>query len=526
MDAFCMDRELIVDSFAGGGGASLGIHLATGRSPDIAINHDAAAIAMHEVNHPDTLHCHEDVWKVNPRSVTQGRPVGLLWASPDCKHFSRAKGSKPVSKSIRSLAWVVVRWAAEVTPRIIILENVPEFEDWGPLVGNMPDKTRKGLTFRRFVGRLKALGYVVEWKKLNAAEYGAPTNRRRLFLVARCDGESIVWPEPTHGDPKRSNDLPLFGRLKPWATAADCIDWSMPCPSIFNRKRPLAEKTMRRIALGIRRYVLEAAEPFIVNIERAGDAFRGQAINNPLGTITAGPKGGKHALVAACLAKHYGGVVGQELTRPLGTVTAVDHHSLTAAHLVKFRGDSLGHPVTDPVPTITSGAGSARPAGAAHALGIAATCLARFNHGDKQWNSVAEPLGTITSQGNKFGLVYAFLVKYFGTAIGASLTEPLHTVTGKHRFGLVTVEVSPGQHEPAVAVDVPGMGLHVIADIGLRMLTPRELARAQGFPDSYVLTGTKSSQVARIGNSVCPPIAQAMVAANYSDEPALVGKVG
>lgn len=578
-------QGLIIDSFAGGGGASLGIAWALGRSPDIAVNHDGPALAMHEANHPDTRHVLEDVWRANLRSLIGRRKVDLLWASPDCRHFSRAKGSKPVSKKIRSLAWVICRWAEQVRPRVIVLENVREFADWGPLVPvyrcrscdwrgtegqaklarvhrrcprcnasrliqtdeHRPDPNRRGLTFRRWTGRLRNLGYEVAYKTLDAADYGAPTHRRRLFLVARCDGRPIEWPEASHADPAKLDDQPLFSRLKPWRTAAECIDWSLPCPSIFDRQRPLADKTMRRIAMGLWRYVLNDPQPFIVRCDHGGDHFRGQSIDQPLSTVTGhhgfgvvapvlskyhGQKAGesrchsldrgfatldtqnRFGLVAATLAKFYGGVVGHSIDKPIGTVTAVDHHGLVAANLVKFRGESNGASVDQPMPTVTSGAGAARPAGAAHALGIASAYLARFNHGEKQWNGMDEPLGTITSQGNKFGLVYAFLVKYFGTAIGQPLDEPLHTQTGKHRFGLVAVEVAPGQHEPAVAIDVPGIGPCVIADIGLRMLSPRELARAQGFPDTYLLTGSKSNQVARLGNSVPPQLAEAMVRAN------------
>ncbi|HWB00984.1 MAG TPA: DNA cytosine methyltransferase, partial [Pirellulales bacterium] len=357
-------NEIIVDSFAGGGGASLGILQALGRGPDVAINHDPGAIAMHAANHPETLHLSEDVWRVSPQSVLRickrrGRwqlppegwrewpatkRVGLLWASPDCKHFSRAKGSKPVNKNIRSLAWVVCKWAAEVRPRVNILENVREFAEWGPVVPAwrcgacnwrgtegqavlartrrrcprceslklartdelIPDPDRKGLTFRRWVGRLKNLGYRVEWKNLNAADYGAPTHRRRLFLVARADGAPIVWPEPTHGDPKKLDALPLFDRLQPWRTAAECIDWSLPCPSIFDRKRPLAEATMRRIAMGIKRYVLETAEPFIVGVGGRMGQTPASSVDEPSNTVTAKNDRGIVVPVLASLA-HGGG---------------------------------------------------------------------------------------------------------------------------------------------------------------------------------------------------------------------------
>lgn len=481
---------VIVDLFAGGGGASEGIRQATGRGPIVAINHCAAAIAMHAENHPETIHFQESVFDVRPQLAARGRAVDLLWASPDCTHFSRAKGGKPRSKEIRSLAWVMVDWAREVRPRVIAMENVPEFVTWGPLDDEgQPVKARAGETFREFVAALEGHGYTVAWRVLNAADYGTPTSRKRLFLVARCDGAPIVWPEPTHGP----------GRAAPWRTAAECIDWSIPVPSIFDRPRPLAEATQRRIAEGIRRYVLGAARPFIVQTghqsgdggkvrpvdaplstivtkaehclvsptliqtgygEREGQAPRALDIGAPLGTIVAG--GAKHALVAAFLAKHYGGVVGQGLDRPVGTVTAIDHHAVAAVFLDKLHGSArAGQPVDAPAPTVTAGGGR----GGGHA-----------------------------------GLVAAFLARYYGQGgQWSGLDAPLPTVTTLDRMALVTVSIDG---EP-----------YVLADIGMRMLQPRELARAQGFPDSYVLTGTKSEQVARLGNAVCPPVARAIVEA-------------
>lgn len=590
------ESEIIVDSFAGGGGASIGIAAALGRSPDIAINHDADALAMHAANHPETRHVREDVWHARLRDLVDGRPVGLLWASPDCKHFSRAKGSKPVEKSIRSLAWVVVRWASQIRPRVIILENVREFADWGPVVPQwqcrcgwkgtegqanlartrrrcprcnslriketerfIPDPDRKGCTFRLFCNRLRGYGYRVEFRNLNASDFGAPTHRRRLFLVARCDDAPIVWPEPTHGDPAKLDDQPLFDRLQPWRTAAECIDWSLPCPSIFGRPKPLAEKTQRRIALGMQRYVLEADQPFLVPLTHSGErrcrgvdeplptvttarrgehavvtpyiaqlahgdgktgtfanSRRGRGVDEPLGTIHAG--GGNHAVVAPTLIQTgYSEREGQAprvpgLDKPLGTVVAGGaKHALVSAFIAKHYGGVVGVPATAPLGTVTARDGQ----------GLAAAYLARFNHGAKQWNAVDEPLGTVTSQGNKFGLVYAFLVKYFGTAIGQSCSTPLHTVTAKQRFGVVMVEVAPGDSQPAVAVYVPGVGPCIIVDIGMRMLQPHELAAAQGFPADYVLTGTKTSQVARIGNSVPPAFAEALVRANCLQEAAV-----
>ncbi|MGD9645684.1 MAG: DNA cytosine methyltransferase [Pirellulales bacterium] len=577
------DQDLVIDSFAGGGGASLGIAWATGHAPDVAINHDADALAMHARNHPSTRHVCEDVWHANLRELTGGRSVGLLWASPDCKHFSRAKGSVPVSKHIRSLAWVVVRWASQVRPAVIILENVREFADWGPLVprwecrcgwkgtegqttlkrtgksrkarrrcprcdslriektGDIPDPTRKGMTFNLFKNRLRGFGYEVEWRNINAADYGAPTHRRRLFLIARCDGAPIVWPEPTHGDPKKLDDLPLFHpftqRLKPWRTAAECIDWSIECPSIFNRKKPLAEKTLRRIAFGIKRYVLDAGTPFVVPMCHSGDR-NGSGLDEPMPTVTTA-KRGEHAIVTPILAAtnhgdsggrraypldeplrtvqasargseaiicptliqtSYGERKGQaprvlDLHEPLGTVVAGGQkHSLVAAYIAKHFGGMVGVEADTPLPTTTERGTQNQ---------LVAANLVHMNHGEKQWNSLAEPLRTVTG-GNHAALVYSFLVRYFGTAIGQHLTEPLFTITGKDRFGLVTVTIA-GE-------------LYMIVDIGMRMLTPRELARAQGFPDTYALTGTKTNQVAKIGNSVCPQVVEALVRANVAAE--------
>lgn len=562
--------EIIIDSFAGGGGASLGIKWATGRCPDIAINHDANAIAMHEANHPDTLHVLEDVWKTDLKKLVGRRKVGFLWLSPDCSHFSRAKGGKPVQKKIRSLAWIACKWASEVRPRVIFLENVREFADWGVLVPRLrcdecgwkgtrgqaklmrvhckcpscdskklvttnemvPCPDRKGLVFKRFVGRLRNLGYEVEWKNLNAADFGAPTHRRRLFLVARRDGEPIVWPEPTHGNPATLDDTPLFDRLKPWRTAAECIDWSIPCPSIFDRKKPLAEKTLRRIALGIKRFVIEAEKPFLVVCNHGGEGFRGQDVGDPLCTVTSahdaiglvspilskyhGQKANesrctemdrpfatldtqpRFALIAPVLAQTgYGEREGQSpramsIEKPLGTVVAGGTKvGLVSAFIAKHFGGMVGVQATEPLPTTTS-------KGCQNQL-VAAN-LIRFNF-DDAGVSVNSPMMTATTNNHAY-LVYSFLMRYFGTAIGQHCSEPMFTATTKDRTALVTIKIA-GE-------------TYVIVDIGMRMLTPRELARAQGFPDSYVMTGSKTSQVARIGNSVCPHVAAALVSANVS----------
>ncbi|CVA06689.1 DNA (cytosine-5-)-methyltransferase [Serratia marcescens] len=570
-----MINELIVDNFAGGGGASTGIEMATGRSVNIAINHDENAIAMHETNHPETLHYCESVFDIDPVAATCGHPVALAWFSPDCRHFSKAKGAAPVKKEIRGLAWIVVRWALKKQPRLIPLENVEEFKTWGPLVtdanGNdYPCPDRTGETFAAFVGIMSTgvsadhpalaeccevlgidvgsedhqklitgLGYDVEYRELRACDYGAPTIRKRFFMLMRCDGKPIVWPEPTHGDPKSLEVQ--SGKLKPWRTAAECIDWSIPCPSIFERKRPLAENTLRRIARGIQRFVIDSPNPFIVKCNHTStkssyDCFRGQALNEPLqtitkthgyalvtpmiagaggseyqakprgvdqpmhtvlkesraalvapiiarqfgksvghaadepnGTITAGG-GGKSQLVAAFLAKHFGGNYtgpGANLSEPAHTVTTVDHHALVTSNLIKFRG----------------------------------TC--------KDGQSLNEPMPTITAGGLHIGEVRAFLLKYYGNEKeGVSLEDPLHTVTTNDRFGLVTVE----------GID------YQIVDIGMRMLQPHELYAAQGFPEWYIIDQdykgkkyAKDKQVARCGNAVPPPFAEALVRANLPE---------
>jgi DNA (cytosine-5)-methyltransferase 1 len=459
-------RGLIVDSFAGGGGASLGIEMALGRGPDIAINHDAEAIALHAANHPYARHYREDVWKVDPHEATGGQPVGLMWLSPDCKHFSKAKGGKPVSKRVRGLAWVAVRWADAVRPAVLVLENVEEFQTWGPVLRetNRPCPDRKGKHFRSFVSKLRRLGYTVEWRELRACDFGAPTIRKRLFIIARCDGESIVWPKPTHG--KHTPNA--------WLTAAECIDWSIVCPSIFERSKPLAENTLKRIAAGLRRYVLESPRPFIVQIQNASSGNAPISIDQPMRTITAYPKGGGFALVAAFLAKHYsarseGEVQAASLFDPMPTVTTVDHNAVVSSTLVALRGTEGSH-----------------------------------QHGD----DIRQPLRTVSAGGTHHAEVRAFLVAYYGNEKdGGDLFTPMRTVTSKERFGLVTVD----GHE------------YAIADIGMRMLAPRELYRAQGFPDSYRIDVpfngkpmTKTAQVRMCGNSVCPPVAAAIVRANIS----------
>lgn len=493
--------ELIVDNFAGGGGASTGIELAIGRPVDIAINHDPDAIAMHTINHPHTTHYCESVWDINPRQVTNGQPVGLAWFSPDCKHFSKAKGGTPVNKEIRGLAWVAMRWAATVKPRIIILENVEEFKTWGPVVDGKPCPARKGKTFNSFVNQLQKLGYTVEWQNLVASDFGAPTIRKRFFLIARCDGLPIVWPTPTHGNPALLN-FKKSG-LKKWKTAADIIDWSIPCPSIFGRKKPLAENTLKRIARGIQRYVIDNPKPFIVRIGQQGFGGTGMQYetDQPLTTITTKAE---HCLVMPHITKYYGAKSetesrGSVLGEPIATQTTENRFGLVCAFLAKHFGGNYtgsGSAVEDPLHTVTAVDHNALVT--THLLHLRNNCDAR---------TVESPLPTLTAGGGHVGEVRAFLIKYYGNEKeGVSLREPLHTVTAQDRFGLVTVRGEQYQ----------------IVDIGMRMLEPHELFAAQGFPADYIIDRDaqgnqipKYKQVARCGNSVCPSVAAAIVAANY-----------
>jgi DNA (cytosine-5)-methyltransferase 1 len=467
--SFLRPEELVFDCFAGGGGASIGIERALNRHIDYAINHDPAAICMHQANHPHTQHFCEDIYAVDPVAVCKGRPVGFVWFSPDCTHHSRAKGGVPRSKHIRGLADVVVQWAKAVRPRVICLENVEEFQEWGPLDdAGFPIKERAGEEFERWLGELRALGYQIEFRSLVAADYGVPTTRKRLFMVARIDDVQIEWPEPTHGK----------GRSRAWRSAAEIIDWSLPCPSIFDRKKPLAEASMRRIAAGVRRYVMDSGAPFIVPVTHPRDA-RVHGIHEPVRTVT-GANRGELALVAPLLTKGFGGPngngnAGLDVRSPVGAVTAKDHHNLVAAFLTKFYGTSTGADVRAPLPTVTSGGGRG---------------------------------------GGHLAEVRAFLVKYYGTGgQQQTLFDPLHTVTSKARFGLVVI-----------AGDV-----YEITDIGMRMLAPHELFAAQGFPTDYNIAPlfrgrpmTKTTQIALAGNSVCPQLAEALVSSNIRGETARV----
>jgi DNA (cytosine-5)-methyltransferase 1 len=454
-------RGLILDYFAGGGGVSHGIEQALGRSPDVAINHCAAAVAMHKVNHPTTMHYQMDVWDIDPKRHLPPGQVDLAWFSPSCTHHSRARGNKPVSEQLRGLAWVACLVAEKRQPKVIVVENVVEFREWGPVKDGLPIKTQKGETYREFCAKLRSLGYVVEDRVLNAADFGAPTMRKRLILIARSDGQPIVWPEPSHGP----------GRPLPYRTAASCINWTAPSLSIFATReesrawarengvgvpqRPLAEATMARIAEGLRRYVIESPAPFVVPGQGVGlmvqtgyGEAKGQAprcldVQKPLGTIVA--SGAKHAVVTAWLTKFYGGVVGHGVGRPLGTITTIDHHGLVQATL--------------------------QPVGEGH--------------------------------GDRAQLVAGFITKYYQAAgNNQSATKPLGTIVCKDRFGVVTVAIDGTTY--------------AIVDISLRMMSARELASCQGFDADYQLTGTHGEQIARIGNSVAPPMARAIVAANLT----------
>ena len=547
-----INGELIVDNFAGGGGASTGIELATGYSVDIAINHDPEAIKMHKANHPNTKHYCENVWAVDPVKACKGHPVALAWFSPDCKHFSKAKGGKPKDKNIRGLAWVACRWAGLVRPRVIMLENVEEFKTWGPLGRrHHPIKSKQGETFRKFVQQLTDLGYEVEFRELVAADYGAPTMRKRFFMIARCDGKPIVWPEPTHA-PADSDEVKA-GLLKPYVGAYTQLDFSLPCPSIFDTSeeikekygiravRPLAPKTMERIARGLKKFVLDNPEPFIVPIgygERKGQAPRVHDIEKPLPTIVGS---GKHYLCEPTLAPYMGTNTtnhpGGNCKDPIHTITTGNQHCLISPTLIQYhsetaQGEVRGQTIEDPIMTVDgsnryglvtsfiqkyyggnyqgNGSDIKEPLHTITTLERNAMCAVNLiqmnNHCDGR--DVKEPIPTITAGDGHFGEVRAFLIKYYGQGTGQDIKAPLDTVTAQDRFGLVTIN----------GVD------YQIVDIGLRMLEPRELYGCQGFPEDYIIdhdytgkTYPRSEQVRRCGNAVCPPIPAALVRANLPE---------
>ena len=568
---------LIIDNFAGGGGASTGIAQAIGRSPDIAVNHNAEALMMHQENHPETKHYNESVWDIDIRKATGDKPVLAGWFSPDCTHFSVAKGGKPVKKVIRGLAWIVKKWVGQSDMAQVYMENVKEFLTWGPLIAKrckdtnrviklvpdpvkkdkmgdpvmnevvsapgeqvpyreqalIPDKKRAGKTFKQFVSQLRAAGYEVEWceKGMTASDFGEPTTRSRFFLMARKDGLPIVWPEATHGSPKMVKANP---ELQLWKTAGDNLDWSIKCPSIFDRKKPLAEKTLARIFKGVQKFVIDAGDDayvvntnegpvklnhavtsklgigmsmtpaanedlqevsFMATIDQTSTKDTAQPMDAPLSTVVSK---NRHIKVAA-LIKHFTGVVGQSMDKPLPTITATDHNAVmdcTAVHIQRDFGNSIGHAANEPLGVITAGGGGKSALVASSMVKLKGTC----QHGQ----ALDRPLDTIGAQGNHYANVQAFLIKFYGTGTAVSCDTPLDTITSKSRFGIVTIH---GQD-------------YQIVDIGMRMLEPHELYRCQGFPADYqheVVMGKKLpkfAQVRMVGNSVPPGLARALLEAN------------
>lgn len=593
-----INGEIIVDNFAGGGGASSGIELALGRIVNAAINHDPAAILMHKTNHPFTEHYQASVWDINPREVCRGRPVALAWFSPDCKHFSKAKGAALVDKHIRGLAWITLRWAGTVRPRVIILENVEEFQTWGPVRKGKPVKKKAGQTFQKFIAQLRDLGYEVEWRELVAADYGAPTTRKRFVLIARCDGRPICWPDPTHAP--RDSEAVKSGKLLPWRSAAEIIDWSLPCPSIFDTKagikekyglsavRPLASNTMRRIIRGVDKFTIKSGTPFLVPSgygEREGQAPRVHDVNEPLPTAVGR---GKHAfcdpILAPVTVTNTSNSVGAPAGEPVHTVTTAGNQMLVTPSLVQVNhsGGDRARSVSEPMPTVT----------AKHGYGISAASLIQYHTEQTEGvraSGLGGPINTVDAS-NRYGLTAAHLVEYYGNGNPLDARDPMHTVTSHDREALVaahvvkfkgtntgsspadpvqTVTASAGkdrscgggtfavckahlvkicpedngnlQHWPEIRsllnehcgyhladdeillLEI-GMQLYYIADIGLRMLSPRELYNAMGFPPDYIIDQDylgrpypKNEQVARCGNAVCPPMAAAVVRVNFPE---------
>lgn len=572
--------EIIVDNFAGGGGASTGIELAAGRPVAIAINHDPDAILLHKTNHPYTEHLQASVWDVDPREVCKGRPVGLAWFSPDCKHFSKAKGAALRDRKIRGLAWIVLRWAGTVRPRVIMLENVEEFQTWGPVRKGKPVKKHAGETFRKFISQLEDLGYVVEYRELVAADYGAPTTRKRFALIARCDGKPIVWPERTHA-PKDSEEV-KSGKLLPWRSAAEIIDWSLPSYSIFaskqeikekygvNAVRPLADNTLRRVIRGVDKFTIKSGKPFIVQQKFSNAA---QDIGRPLTTVTAV---GAHELVEPVMApftfSNTGGSVGFPANEPVHTIRSAGGQVLSAANLIQYHTEQSekvrGQAMTEPIQTVD----------ASNRYGLASAQLVEY-YGNGNPIDVQQPMHTVTAH-DREAVVSAHIQKFFGGVIGQEATEPMPTVTAVDHNALCAAHIVKfkgqelGQHPTETLNTITAQGLeyaecramlakvkpgrdlgnwpqirallnkhcgyelkedeillliirgsaYYIADITLRMLTPRELYNAMGFPVDYQIERDylgndypKSKQVARCGNAVCPPLATAMVRANFPE---------
>lgn len=501
--------EIIVDNFAGGGGASTGIEIATGKRVAIAINHDPAAILMHKTNHPYTEHLQASVWDVDPKAVCRGRPVGLAWFSPDCKHFSKAKGAALVDRKIRGLAWITLRWAATVRPRVIILENVEEFQTWGPVRKGKPVKKLAGTTFRKFISQLEALGYTVEFRELVAADYGAPTSRKRFYMIARCDGNPIVWPKPTNS--KTGAD-----GLPKWRCASEIIDWSLPCPSVFASKaeimdryglkavRPLAKNTMRRIIRGVDKFTIRSGNPFIVECNHSGGGHIAP-VGDAYKTITAKHTGG---IVAPSLIQYHTeqteSVRASGLGAPINTVDASNRYGLTCANLVEYYTGGRPLDVREPMHTVTSHDREA----------VVAAHVVKFK-GDKLGHGADEPMQTVTTSAGEFAACEAYLAKMHG---GDELGYwPLIRDLLNEFCGYTLAE------DEVLLLEIGG-ALYYIADIGLRMLSPRELYNAMGFPPDYIIDRDyqgheygRTKQVARCGNAVCPPVASALVRANLPE---------
>lgn len=546
--------EIIVDNFAGGGGASTGIELATGRRVAIAINHDPDAIRMHRTNHPYTEHLQASVWDVDPVAECRGRPVGLAWFSPDCKHFSKAKGAALVDRKIRGLAWITLRWAAKMRPRVIILENVEEFQTWGPVRRGKPVKKLAGTTFRKFISQLEALGYTVEFRELVAADFGAPTSRKRFYLIARCDGKPVVWPKPTHS--KTGAD-----GLPKWRSAAEIIDWSLPCPSVFASKaeimatyglkavRPLAKNTMRRIIRGVDKFTIRSGKPFIVpgkpllapvTVTNTSNSV-GATVGEPMNTVRTGGGGGQMLVtpfLAECnhsggghiapvgdayktiTAKHTGGIVAPSLIQyhteqtesvrasglgaPINTVDASNRYGLTCANLVEYYTGGRPLDIADAMHTVTSHDREA----------VVAAHVVKFK-GDNLGHDMKEPMQTVTTSAGEFAECVAYMAKMHGGDNLGHWPEIRDLMNEFCGYTLAEDEV--------LLLEISG-ALYYIADIGLRMLSPRELYNAMGFPPDYIIDRDylgneykKSAQVARCGNAVCPPMATALVRANLPE---------
>lgn len=576
--------EIIVDNFAGGGGASTGIELASGRPVAIAINHDPDAILLHKTNHPYTTHLQASVWDVDPVEVCGGRPVGLAWFSPDCKHFSKAKGAALVDRKIRGLAWIALRWAAKVRPRVIMLENVEEFQTWGPVRKGKPVKKKAGQTFQKFIRQLEDLGYAVEYRELVAADYGAPTTRKRFVLVARCDGRPVVWPEPTHAH--RDSEAVRTGKLLPWKSAAEIIDWSIPSYSIFASKeeikskygvkvvRPLAKNTMRRVIRGVDKFTIKSGNPFIVECNHTGDSHI-RAVADPVNTVTRKYTGGVcEPLLSPLTIPNTCNSVGSPASEPVYTITSAGNQLFVAANLMSIGqtggGDRI-RGVDEPTPTTVS---------KQEACVVAANLIQYHTEQSEKvrGQGLNDAVMTVDSS-NRYGLVCANLVEYYGNGNPLDVSQPMHTVTARDREAvcaahivefkgndigqsvdrpLRTITASWGEFarcnavlakadncqlgywpeirallnehcgyqlkEDEIILLIINGAAYYIADITLRMLVPRELYNAMGFPVDYIIERDyqgnmygKTKQVARCGNAVCPPLAEAMVRANLPE---------